>query len=145
MIREVRARDGRSWMVRSEINWSRPAVVQDFEHDVAGGRMAGTVMLAGVVLVLLLLLFGEPDGVYFPYWLRLALLAVLLALPAHWVVNRPWTIVAETHEPLATNGEHWVGTVRGFLAARDEAIRATRNLEEYSSPDDGRGPMQLVT
>lgn len=144
MIREVRARDGRSWTVRSEINWSRAPATQEFEHDVAAGRIAGSVMLVGIVALMLILLFWAPDGVYFPVWLKLLCLALLLVLPAQWVVSRQWTIVAETHEPLATDGEHWVGTVRGVMTARYEASRTARNLEEYSSPDDGRGPMQLV-
>ena len=77
--------------------------------------------------------------------IRWALLAVLLVFPARWARQAPGGIGADTREPLARNGEDWPGAVRGFLVARAEAMRATRNLEEYSSPDDGRGPMQLVT
>lgn len=144
MIREVRAHDGRNWRVRSEINWSKPVLDQEFEHDVAASRAAGIVMLALVILMVIMVGFFAPAEVVFPMWLKLALFALLLVLPVHWALSRPWTIVAETHEPLDSSGEHWVGTVRGIRAARYEASRAVRHLEEHSTPNDDRGPLQLL-
>ena len=32
--------DGRTWLVRRSVEWSRPATGDDFEHDVDGGRGA---------------------------------------------------------------------------------------------------------
>ena len=144
MIREVRAHDGRNWTVRTEINWSRPALDQEFEHDVATGQVAGVAMLLLVLGMLLMVVFFAPAGVYFPFGLKMAVLALLLVMPVHWALHRPWTIVAETHEPLETAGEHWVGTVRGTMAARQETSRAARHLEEYAVPDDGQGLLQPV-
>lgn len=145
MIQEVHALDGRSWTIRSEVNWVRTPEGREFEHDVASGRAAGIVLLVGVILVLFVLMFGAPDGVYFPFWLQLFCLAVLLLWPAQWAVSRPWTIVAETYESSTSHGEYWVGTVRGFLAARYEVSRTVRNLQEQSSPDDGRGTLAQVS
>lgn len=144
MIREVRAHDGRNWTVRREINWSKPALNQEFEHDVAAGQVAGIGMLVLVIVMMLIVVFFAPAGVYFPTWLKLVVLALLLVMPAQWALSRPWTIVAETHEPLATAGEHWVGTVRGAMAARQEANRVARHLEDHAVPDDGEGLLQPV-
>lgn len=145
MIREVRAHDGRNWTVRSEINWSKPTLSdQEFEHDVAAGQVAGIAMLLLVIMMMLMVVFFAPAGVYFPGWLKLAVLALLLVMPVQWALSRPWTIVAETHEPLNSSGEHWVGTVRGAMAARQETTRAARHLEEHAVPDDGAGPLQPV-
>jgi len=145
MIREIRAHDGRNWTVRSEINWSKPALNQEFEHDVAAGQVVGLAMLALVIMMMLMVVFLAPPGVFFPTWLKVVVLALLLVMPVQWALSRPWTIVAETHEPLATAGEHWVGTVRGAMAARLEASRAVRHLEVYAVPDDGGGPLQPVS
>lgn len=145
MTREVRAADGRLWTVRREINWSKPVHAREFEHDIAAGRVAGSLMLALVVVMVLIGVFWPPDGVYFPFWLRLVFFFLLLLLPAQWVASRHWTIVAETDEPITSPGEHWVGTVRGVMASRYEASRVARHLERHAVPDDGRGPLQPVS
>lgn len=144
MMREVRAHDGRSWTVRSEINWSKPALDQEFEHDVSAGQVIGIAMLVLVVMMMLTVVFFAPAGVYFPVWLQLAVLALLFVMPVQWALSRPWTIVAETHHPLPS-GEHWVGTVRGARAARQETARTVRHLEAHAVPDDGGGPLQPVS
>ena len=144
MTREVRAADGRTWTVRREINWAKPANAREFEHDMAASGISGVVMLVLVVMMLLLIVFWTPAGVYIPGWLIWVFLAVLMLLPMQWAMARPWTIVAATHEPLETSGEHWVGTVRGVMASRHEATRVTRHLERHAVPDDGHGPLQPV-
>lgn len=141
MTRVVRAADGRSWTVRRKINWSQPAEVQGFEHDVAAGQLAGIVMLSVVVALLLTVIFWTPAEVFLPYWLVLAFLGVLMLIPLSWAMNRPWTIIADTPEPLGT-GEQWVGTVRGLMASRSEISRVAKHLETHAVPDNGRGPLQ---
>ncbi|MCA1675553.1 MAG: DUF983 domain-containing protein [Actinobacteria bacterium] len=144
MIREVRAPDGRIWTVRREINWSRPpkAPEQEFEHDIAAGRVAGAMMLGLIVVMVLAIFYWTPASVVLPWWVTLAFAVVLLLVPTQWALARPWTIVAATHQPLETSGEEWVGTVRGLMASRYEATRVARHLEEYAVPDDGHGPLQ---
>jgi hypothetical protein len=144
MTRVVRAADGRSWTVRSEINWSQPATAQEFEHDVAAGQVGGIVMLAIIVVLVLTIVFWTPPTVVIPTWLVLTFLGVLVLLPVYWALNRPWTIVADTPEPVETAGEHWVGTVRGIMASRQETSRVARQLELNAVPDDGRGRLQPV-
>lgn len=142
MIREVRASDGRIWTVRREINWSRPQKLQEFEHDIAAGRVAGLVMVGLIVSMLLAIFYWTPDGVAGRWWLILTVAIVLLAISMQWALARPWTIVASTHQPVETAGEEWVGTVRGLMASRYEAARVARHLEEHAVPDDGHGPLQ---
>lgn len=145
MVQEVRAADGRSWTVRREINWSRPAHVQEFEHDVAVGQVAGVVMVALVIFMVAVIVLWTPAGVFVPGWLILAFVALVLLVPAQWVMARSWTIVADTYEPLETSGEQWVGTVRGLMASRREVSRVARHLERHAIPDDGQGPLQPVS
>ncbi|MGH4014824.1 MAG: DUF983 domain-containing protein [Pseudonocardiaceae bacterium] len=142
MIREVHAPDGRTWTVRREINWARPDKAEEFEHDVAVGHVAGIAMLALIVLMVLTVVFWTPPGVVIPFWLVLAVIALLLLVPTQWALARPWTIVAATHQPIETAGEEWVGTVRGVLASRREATQVARHIEMHAVPDDGRGPLQ---
>jgi hypothetical protein len=145
VTREVRAADGRLWTVRREINWSKPGSVKEFENDVAAGQVAGVLMLAMAIFMVLVVIFWAPSGVVFPTWLRLMFFALLMLIPLQWVVSRPWTIVAETHEPITSPGEHWVGTVRGLMASRHQTSRIAKQLERHAVPDDGRGPLQPVS
>jgi hypothetical protein len=144
MTRVVRAADGRSWTVRSEINWSQPATAQEFEHDVAAGQVAGIVMMVIIVVMVLTVVFWTPPTVVIPFWLVLIFLGLLALIPAQWALNRPWTIVADTPEPVETAGEHWVGTVRGIMGSRAETSRVARHLELHAVPDDGRGRLQPI-
>ena len=41
-------RDGRTWSVRRNIQWSPPATGDDFEHDVDGGRGAALLILSSL-------------------------------------------------------------------------------------------------
>lgn len=142
MIREVRAPDGRIWTVRREINWSRPPKLQEFDHDIAAGKVAGVGILGLIIVMVLGIFYWTPAGVVIPLWLILVFAAIVLLVPTQWALARPWTIVAATHQPLETAGEEWVGTVRGVMASRYEAARVAKHLEEYAVPDDGRGPLQ---
>lgn len=144
MTRVVRGADGRSWTVRSTVNWTEPATDREFEHDVAAGQVAGIGMLVLVGALLLTVILWTPDQVVVPGWLIVAFFLVLLIFPLQWVLSRSWTIVADTLEPAETEGEHWVGTVHGALLARQEAVRVARHLQEHGVPDDGRGPLQPV-
>jgi hypothetical protein len=147
MTRLVRAADGRMWTVRSRLEWTDPAVEEEFEHDVSGGRIGAVFMIVVLVALFLALIMATPDDVVVPRELLLAFLLLVLFFPARWLVRRPWTLVAETPRgPDDPAGERWVGSVRGFFTARHEASRAARHLREYAIPDrDGDGPLQPVT
>ncbi|HEX2300655.1 MAG TPA: DUF983 domain-containing protein [Pseudonocardiaceae bacterium] len=142
MIREVRAPDGRHWTVVREINWSRPQKIQEFEHDIAAGKVAGLMMLGLIVSMLLAIFYWTPASVVVPWWLILTFAIVVLLIPMQWALARPWTIRATTHQPVETAGEEWIGTVRGVMASRYEAARVARHIEEHAVPDDGHGPLQ---
>lgn len=145
-MRELRAADGRNWRVRREINWLRSGSDHEFEHDVAVGQVAGMVMMALVIVMLVAVVIWTPRGVYHPGWPILALVAVVLLVAAQWAVARPWTIVADTYEPLDTGGELWEGTVRGLRASQREVSRVARYLESHDRPvpDEEQGPLRRV-
>ncbi|MGQ0778041.1 MAG: DUF983 domain-containing protein [Pseudonocardiales bacterium] len=143
MVREVRAADGRNWTVRREINWVRPAHEQQFEHDVSVSNIAGILIAALVVVMVAAVVIWTPDGVYIPSWLIVALIVVVLLVPAQWALARPWLIEAATFEPLDSAGEHWEGTVRGMRASRHEVAQVTRHLQTHARPvlHEDQGPL----
>ncbi|MGH3838715.1 MAG: DUF983 domain-containing protein [Pseudonocardiaceae bacterium] len=146
MTRVVRGADGRSWRVQSRINWSQPATAEQFEHDMAAGYVSGIAMLGVVVALTLFVLFWTPAGVVVPSWLVLLFLLMLMLLPMQWAMRRPWTIVAKTlPEPVETAAEHWVGTVHGVVAARQDTRQVVQSLKMRAIPDDGTGPLRQVT
>jgi hypothetical protein len=145
MTRVVRGKDERIWTVKSSINWSQPATAEQFEHDMAAGYVSGLAMLVVVVAMVLFVLFWTPAGVVVPSWLVLLFLLLLMVLPMQWMLKRSWTIVAETPATAETAGEHWVGTVHGMMTARQDTRLVVQSLESRSIPDDGTGPLQLVT
>ncbi len=147
MVREVRAADGRNWTVRREIHWVRPAHEQQFEHDVSVSQLSGFVMMGLVIAMVVAVAIWTPPGVYLPAWLIVALVVVVLLVPAQWAVTRPWVIEANTFEPLDSAGEHWEGTVRGLRASRHEVSRVTRQLQTHASPvlDEDQGPLFRVS
>jgi hypothetical protein len=144
MTRLVRGADGRMWTVRGQLEWSQPATIDDFEHDVASGHTPGIVMafMLGVLVVALVL--WRPSGVIVPGWLLLVLALVLIFFPVRWAFRRPWRLVANTpgsqEEQLA---ERWVGTVRGMFNIRNAAARVQRDIEVYSMPNV-EGPLHPV-
>lgn len=144
MNRAVRGSDGRKWNLRTSIEWSDPLMVDEWEHDVSGGRSPGVVMGTVVLVLVVAFLVWTPSEVLIPSWLVLTLLLLVLFFPVRWLLRRPWSIIAETpgdteeHPP-----ERWVGVVRGTLTARQEGARVARNIEVYAEPDMN-GPLQPV-
>jgi len=145
MTRLVQGRDERIWTVQSRINWSQPATAEQFEHDMAAGYVSGVAMLVVVVALVLFVLFWTPAGVVMPSWLVLSLLLVLMVAAMQWMLKRPWTIVAHTPQAGEKEGEHWVGTAHGMMAARQDTRQVVQNLEKGAMPDDGTGPLQKIT
>ncbi len=143
-MRPVRAAGGRSWLIRSSVNWSEPETAREFEHDVAAGQAAGVVMLVLVVVMVLTVVLLTPNGVVVPTWLVLAFLLLLLVLPLLWATGRSRTIVAETPALFGEPYERWEGTVHGMRLARQHVDNIERTLEDDGILDDGSGPLQRV-
>jgi hypothetical protein len=140
----VRGADGRTWTLRSRMEWIRPATIDDFEHDVASGYGAGVAMFAALCVLIVALALWTPPGVYVPYWLILALLALVAFFPIRWALRRPWMLIANTpgnHQDLTA--ERWTGTVRGFVNIRQVTAKVARDIEVYSMPNID-GPLHPV-
>ncbi|APU12175.1 MULTISPECIES: DUF983 domain-containing protein [Actinoalloteichus] len=146
MNKMVRGADGRMWSIQGEMEWTHPLQLDEFEHDVSGGRGPGILLSIVLGVLVLILLLWQPPEVIVPAWLILALFLVLIFFPARWVLRRPWTLVAETR-PGADDEEHpqerWVGVVRGVFLVRQEAAKMARHIEVYSEPDQD-GTLQPV-
>ena len=148
-MRQVRGADGRMWTLRGRIEWSKPATVDDFEHDLAGGSGPGMAMLAMLGVLVAALIWWTPGSVIVPKWLILVLLLVLLFFPIRWLMRRPWVVVANTQG--APGGEsdeelqpeRWMGTVRGVFTIRQATAKIARDIEVYSVPASD-GPLQLI-
>lgn len=145
MMRMVRDDDGRTWIVRSRISWTKPERAYGFEHDMAGDYLPGLAMLGVVLVLTLFVVFWTPGNVVIPAWFVLAVLLVLLMVPVWWAWQRPWIITARTDEPLATEGEHWEGIVHGVFPARQEAHRVADELRTRGAPDSGTGRLSRIT
>lgn len=145
MKQEVRVDDGRTWIVRSRISWTRPERAYQFEHDMAAGYVSGLAMLGVVLVLTLFVVFWTPGGVVIPAWFGLAVLLVLLMVPVWWAWQRPWIITAHTNEPIATEGEHWEGIVHGVFPAWEEAHRVADDLRTRGVPDSGVGRLSRIT
>jgi hypothetical protein len=144
MTRLVRGADGRMWTLRGQLEWTHPATVDDFEHDVASGYTSGIVMLVMLIALVVALVLWTPAGVVIPSWLLVVLLIILAFFPFRWAVRRPWRIVANTagnQEDQAA--ERWVGTVRGMLNIRTATAKVARDIEVYSMPNV-EGPLHPV-
>jgi hypothetical protein len=144
MTRLVRGADGRMWTLRGQLEWTQPATIDDFEHDVASGYTPGIVMLFMLGVLVVALVTWRPAGVVIPSWLVLVMVIVLVFFPLRWAVRRPWRLVANTpgsqQEQVA---ERWVGTVRGMFNIRTVAARVARDIEVYSMPN-AEGPLHPV-
>lgn len=145
MNRPVRGADGREWTLRSELEWRKPATVDDFEHDVAGGYVSAGIMVGILVILSAVLVLWRPDDVFVPGWVLLLLLLLALFFPTRWVLRRPWKVVAETDGDARRDrpSERWVGTVRGIFSVRGELARIRRSIERESLPDFN-GPLHPV-
>jgi len=144
MTRLVRGADGRMWTLRGRLEWSQPATIDDFEHDVASGYTPGIVMLFMLGVLVVALVTWRPSGVVVPSWLVLVMIIVMVFFPLRWAVRRPWRLVANTpgsqQEQVA---ERWVGTVRGMFNIRTVAAKVARDIEVYSMPN-AEGPLHPV-
>lgn len=145
MNRRVLGPDGREWNVRSQMEWRRPALAGDFEHDVAGSPAPGLAMLTVTIVLAIILVAWLPDGVVVPAWVIWGLLLIGLFFPLRWVMNRPWTVVAETdgdqlgeHPP-----ERWAGVVSGMFRVRGEVAKVAKNIQRQALPDFD-GPLNPV-
>lgn len=136
--------DRRVWVVRSRISWTRPAMADQFEHDLAAGYVSGVAMLGVLAVLTLFVVFWTPTDVVIPAWFVLLLLLVLLLMPVLWALQRPWVITADTAEPPGTGGEHWEGIVRGMVPARDELYRIVHDLEMKGYPNEPHGPLTRI-
>ncbi|KAA9166794.1 DUF983 domain-containing protein [Amycolatopsis acidicola] len=137
MNRLVQGGDGREWVLRAQMEWRRPATVEDFEHDVAGSPAPGIAMLVVAIVLAVILVAWLPDGVVVPPWVIWGLLLIGLFFPLRWTLNRPWTVVAETegdglgeHPP-----ERWVGIVPGMFRVRGEVTKVAKTIQRESLPD----------
>lgn len=144
MTRLVRGADGRMWTLRGQLEWSQPATIDDFEHDVASGYAPGIVMLFMLAVLIVALVTWRPAGVVVPTWLVLVMVIVMVFFPLRWAFRRPWRLVANTpgsqQEQVA---ERWVGTVRGMFNIRTVAAKVARDIEVYSMPNS-EGPLHPV-
>jgi hypothetical protein len=139
MAQRVRSNpDGRLWEVQRRISWTRPAMADQFEHDLAAGYVSGVAMLGILAVLILFVVFWTPTDVVIPPWFVLLLLLVLLLMPVLWALQRPWVITA------ATDGEYWEGVVRGMAAARDEMYRIVDDLQNKGYPNEPHGPLTRV-
>ncbi|HEX3650406.1 MAG TPA: DUF983 domain-containing protein, partial [Pseudonocardiaceae bacterium] len=133
MTRLVKGRDGRMWTLRSQMEWSTPATVDDFEHDVSSGYAPGIVMLAMLCVLVVALVLWTPAGVVIPVWLIVALVVVLAFFPLRWALRRPWQLVANTRgDGEELGAEQWVGTVRGMVNIRTVTAKVARDIEVYN-------------
>ncbi|ASO17747.1 hypothetical protein FHR81_003931 [Actinoalloteichus hoggarensis] len=146
MNKMVRGADGRMWTIQGQMEWTHPLQLDEFEHDVSGGRGPGILLSIVLGALVVLLILWLPPEVVVPSWLLLALLLVLIFFPARWVLRRPWTLVAETQAGVDEEElpqERWTGVVRGVFLVRQEAAKTARHIEVYSEPDQ-EGTLQLV-
>jgi hypothetical protein len=140
----VRGADGRMWTLRSTMEWSTPALSDDFEHDVAINRAPGYVLLGLLGLFVIALFVWRPGPVVVPSWFLLVLLLGLMYFPVRWLIRRPWTLVANTPGSQEdASAERWVGIVHGMVTIRQTAAKVQRDIEVYSKPN-ADGPLQLV-
>lgn len=135
MTRQVRDMNGRLWTVHGTVEWRTPATEDDFEHDVAAGYVPGVVMIVLIAVLAIVLVSWMPGDVVVPFWLVLVLIAGAAFFPARWALRRPWKLVAETGddgdgEPT----ERWVGTIRGYFAARAEITKISKGLNHDTQP-----------
>jgi hypothetical protein len=140
----VIAADNREWQVRRNIEWSTPAMGDEFEHDVDGGRGAMVLILSSLVLFWVVVFVWLPTHVYMPWFYWLAIIVIVGFFPVRWFFRRPWTIVAETQGGYDLPAEHWTGMVRGQAAAREETRVVLRSLRTRATPGHADSPLQPV-
>lgn len=143
-VKTVPGADGRSWQVRRNIEWSRPAIGDDFEHDIDAGRGAAVLILSSLVVFWVILIVWSPSYLHVPGFMWLLGMAALLFFPVRWWLRRPWTLVAETagsYDP-DLPAEKWTGLVRGGTKAKEELRIVTRRLRTQGTPAHADSPLQ---
>ena len=141
----VTGSDGRSWTVKRRWEMSMPAMGQDFEHDVEGGRSAAVVILSTLFFFFVALFSWMPSDVLTPWWMLLAGIFIVGFFPFRWVMRRPWTLIAQTPGSYEAEPEHWVGIVRGVGKSREESKLIVRMIRTRNTPGYADGPMQPVS
>jgi hypothetical protein len=141
----VTGSDGRTWVVKRRWEWSMPAIGEDFEHDVDGGRAAAVVILSTLFLFFVALFVWMPGDVHVPWWVLLAGLFIFGFFPFRWMMRRPWTLVAQTPGGYDLDPEHWAGKVRGVGKAREEAKVVIRMSRTRNTPGYPDSPMQPIS
>jgi hypothetical protein len=136
--------DGRTWQVHRTVEWSRPAIGDDFEHDVDGGRGAATLILASLIFFWVILILWSPSRIHIPDLLWVLGVLVLSFFPIRWWLRRPWTLVAETPGDYDRPAEKWTGRVRGGSKAKEELRIVTRRLRTQGTPAHADSPLQPV-
>lgn len=137
MNRAVRGQDQRQWVIRAQMEWRRPATVEDFEHDVAGSPASGFAMLTITIVLAVILVTWLPKGVVVPAWVIYGILLIIVFFPLRWVLNRPWKVVAETDGDMVGEQppERWVGVVSGMFRVRREVGDVIKSIQKHSMPD----------
>jgi hypothetical protein len=138
--------DGRTWQVRRNVEWSRPATGDDFEHDVDGGRGAAVLVLSALFVFWVILFVWSPINLHVPAYLWLFVLLVAVFFPIRWWMRRQWTLVAETvgsYDP-DLPAEKWTGLIRGGARAKEELRIVTRRLRTQGTPAHADSPLQPV-
>jgi hypothetical protein len=145
MMRVVQDKNRRIWTVRSRISWTRPAMADQFEHDMAAGYVSGVAMLGVLVVLILFVVLWTPNEVVRPAWFGLLMLLLLLLIPVLWAMQRPWVISAHTPpDSVGREGEYWEGVVRGMFPAREETLRIADDLAEKGIPDEPSGTLTRI-
>jgi hypothetical protein len=141
--------DGRTWEISRRIDWSPPAMGDEFEHDVDGGRGA-VVMVICALVVFSVAVVAWPllsqSQVHVPVYYWILFLIILGFFPVRWYFRRPWKIVAETegHYGQEAGREHWVGKVRGMGKAQEEMRVVLLSLRQRGTPGHADSPLQPV-
>jgi hypothetical protein len=145
MNRRVLGDDGRTWVVRADMEWRQPATGDDFDHDVAASYGPGVAMVVVTAVLAVVLIAWTPARLEVPAWVILALLLVVLFFPLRWILRRPWTVVAETDGDMSGDrpAERWVGKVRGMFSIRGEVVKIAKTIQKHNLPDFD-GPLHPV-
>ncbi|MBA2323176.1 MAG: hypothetical protein H0V92_03840 [Pseudonocardiales bacterium] len=137
-VKVVTGMDGRIWTVRRKMMLRMPPTGEEFEfeHDLEGGRIGMTVILAMLVLFVVALLSWWSSAIPIPGYVKWVFVIGALFFPVRWVLRLPWRLVAETpgtYDPdrkEEKDREHWVGTVRGAAKARDECALLINTIKK---------------
>ena len=141
----IEGSDERVWEVSRSVEWSRPAIGDDFEHDVDGGRGAAVLIISSLITFWVILVIWSPAHLRIPWVLWVLGVAIVIFLvPIRWWLRRQWTLVAETKGNEKGPPEMWSGLVRGSAKAREEQRVVERMLRTQGTPAHADSPLQPV-